>query len=317
MADGFNEMPVRGKHLHNADIPDETAVATLPALAGAVAPSYTEGNVVALSADLAGNLRVVLSAGSDTEGATVSLSPDSLAALESIDLNAATVTAITSALESVDLNADTLTAITTALESVSLNADTRDDIVTRLSAAIEASHETTRSALESVDLNVATRDDIVTRLSAALESVDLNAATLAALEQTTPQVRGADVSDTNPLPVNIQVNPGTLVDSGLLIDDNVPPGGSTTLAGPAVVTGTGRLVEITAHASVRMKIVIRGNGVARRVFFADPSGPPLVYQPVDRDNHTIATGEVFDVVLTNMDNLRTADLYASITQVEF
>lgn len=320
MADGFIETPIRGKHLHGVDIPDGTAVATLPAVAGVVDPSYTEGTLVALSTDLAGNLRVVISGEEGANGTLVDVTDRAARLLGITSLDTATVTALTSALESVDLNAatrdDLVTRLSTALEDVGLNGPTRDDLVDRIVAGFEASQVTTRAALEDVGLNLATRDDLVTRLTAALESVDLNAATLAALEKTTPQTRGADVDDSNPLPVVLQTNPGTLVDSGVLTDDNVAPGASTTLASAAVAGTEGRLVEITAHASVRMKVVVRANGVARRVFFTDPSGSPLVYAPADRDQHQVAGTQTFDVVLTNMDNLRTADLYASISHIE-
>lgn len=63
MADGFRETPVKGLHGTNTAAPDATAVLVLPAIANAAVPAYTEGNVVLLSTDLTGNLRVTLASG--------------------------------------------------------------------------------------------------------------------------------------------------------------------------------------------------------------------------------------------------------------
>lgn len=363
MSDGFNEMPVRGKHLHNAEVPDSTAVDTLPAIAGNVAPSYTEGNVVALSTDLQGNLRVALQATSGGTAPTVALDSATLTALESIDLNASTIAAITAALESVDLNqatrddivsrlttaiTDQTTALSANLESVTLNPDTTVAVssvagevevkndsgnplsVTGTVAISNSQLEITNDAGNPIPISgsVTISDgagpvtvdgtvDLSATSLAALESIDLNATTLASLNTArTLSVRGAALSDTNPLPVNLQENPGVTADSGVLTQANVAPGATATLTGPAVGTGTGKLIEVTAHASVRIKIEVRANGSTRRVFFVDPTSPPLVYSPKDRDLIFAAAGNTFSVVITNMDNLRTADVYASLAHVE-
>lgn len=325
MSDGFNETPVRGKRTHNQSPPDGTAVGALVALAGAGAPALIEGNVVYLSTDLAGNLRVTLS---DPNGFDVDVTDRAGRQVGVVSLDAATLAA----------QAATQTAVRDALlaglESVSLNADTRDDLVTRLTASISNLRDTLSTNLEAVSLNADTRDDIVTRLTAAitdlrntlstnLESVDLNGATVTALNENTQRlrVRGAEVSDTNPLPVNVEVNPGTLVDSGLLSSVDVAPGATVTLDSAVIGAGvSGRLVELTAASSVRIKVVLRrmGTGAAdQRVFFVDPTSSSLVYKPVDRDAVTAAAGGRFRISITNMDNLRTADVYGSLTHVEF
>jgi hypothetical protein len=52
-------IPVQGQKTNNNAAPGATNVGTLPALANAAAPSWTEGNQVALSVDLAGNARTI------------------------------------------------------------------------------------------------------------------------------------------------------------------------------------------------------------------------------------------------------------------
>src|ERR1700675_1501720 len=55
-----NTVVVAGNKTNNSAAPLTTNVGTLPAIANAAAPSWTEGNQVALSEDLAGNLRVTM-----------------------------------------------------------------------------------------------------------------------------------------------------------------------------------------------------------------------------------------------------------------
>lgn len=52
-------IPVQGQKTNNNAAPGATNIGTLPALANAAAPSWSEGNQVALSTDLAGNARVI------------------------------------------------------------------------------------------------------------------------------------------------------------------------------------------------------------------------------------------------------------------
>lgn len=88
IASNQSAVPVAGAKTHNAAVPGATNLGTLPALATAAAPTYTEGNQVGLSTDLAGNVRITgaISATSAatataadpsyTEGAAANLSQD-------------------------------------------------------------------------------------------------------------------------------------------------------------------------------------------------------------------------------------------------
>lgn len=56
-----------GNKSNNGGVPGSTNLGTLPAVANAAAPTYTETNQVALSTDLAGNLRVITPTGGSAE----------------------------------------------------------------------------------------------------------------------------------------------------------------------------------------------------------------------------------------------------------
>lgn len=310
MSDGFNEMPVRGKHLHNVDAPDETAVATLPAIATNLDPSLSEGTLVALSTDLGGNLRVTLAEGTGG-GALVDVTDRADREVGVVSLDAATITALNDGNDSVTVaNFPATQAVSGTVDLSAGTLAALEDVTATVTGTVDIGNfPVTQAVSGTVDLSATSL--------AALESIDLNATTVTAL--TAPQalsVRGATVSDSNPIPVTLQENPGTTVDSGVLTQANVAPGATATLAGPAVGTGTGKLIEVTAHASVRIKVELKANGSTRRVFFVDPTGNPLVYSPKDRDLIFAASGNTFSVVITNMDNLRTADVYASLAHVE-
>lgn len=62
----FAQQPVTGTKTNNAAAPGGTNLGTLPCLANASAPSWTEGRLVLCSTDLAGNQRVLLITGSTT-----------------------------------------------------------------------------------------------------------------------------------------------------------------------------------------------------------------------------------------------------------
>ena len=63
--------PVKGDKTNNGQAPGVTNLGTLPAIATAAAPSYTEGQQVGLSTDLAGTLRSTTGGGSGSSGAIV------------------------------------------------------------------------------------------------------------------------------------------------------------------------------------------------------------------------------------------------------
>lgn len=268
-------------------------------------PTDAAGAVIPLTVTSAGGTQ-------DVSGSTVALDAATLAALESLDINVAS-------------RDDIVNRLSANLESVDINIASRDDLVTRLSAA-----------LESVDLNLATRDDIVGRLTTAitnmrdtlstnLESVSLNAGTIADVQRVF--VRGAEVADANPLPVVMQAGTGTMRDSGILESVNVAPGATVSLTGPTVGTGvTAHLVELTASSSVRLKVELVSVGgatpVRHRVFFVKEN-EAWVYGPTDRDalaaigaTTTAGATGAFQLNITNMDNMNTANVYGSLTQIE-
>lgn len=60
MADQYTPLPVKGLKTPNSTAPTSDQVPVMPATATNAAPSFTEGNEVKLSTDLAGNLRVTV-----------------------------------------------------------------------------------------------------------------------------------------------------------------------------------------------------------------------------------------------------------------
>jgi hypothetical protein len=60
MADQYTPLPVKGLKTPNSTAPTNDQVPVMPATATNTAPSFTEGNEVKLSTDLAGNLRVTV-----------------------------------------------------------------------------------------------------------------------------------------------------------------------------------------------------------------------------------------------------------------
>jgi hypothetical protein len=65
---------VQGGKTNNNAAPGATNVGTLPAVANAAAPTWTEGNQVGLSVDLSGNQRVVTRATATTSGLSFNMS---------------------------------------------------------------------------------------------------------------------------------------------------------------------------------------------------------------------------------------------------
>lgn len=314
MPDNFTPMPVKGRKANDsAPDPVGDCVAVLPALVGDTA-TLTGGNLAALYVDATGRLRVTL----DTEGGDI---------FGTVALDAPTrddlVTRITTALESVDLNGPTVDALEAqqaatraALEDVGLNVATRDDIVARLSAALEAvdlngptldaleaQQAATRTALEDVGLNAATRDDLVGRLSAALEAVTVqNPLTAPAAVQLSDGA--AAIATGNPLPVRVVVGAAgeAVTDSGLLTSTDVAAGANVTLAAPAATP----LLEMTASASVRLKVELLAGAAVQRVFFVE-ANDHMVYRP------SAELAGITGMRVTNMDNVLAADVYGSMT----
>lgn len=317
MADNFTPTPVKGRKSPNTTAPTDDNVGALVAVSSNLLPAYAEGNLVALSTDLTGRLRVALSDPTENggNGFDVDVTDRAERLLGVVSLDPGTES------RDADRIRDLRDALLAALESVDLNVTTRDDIVNRLS-----------TNLESVDLNPATRDDIVARLTAAvvdlrdrlvasLESVDLNAATLTALTTANPYVRGAAVDDGNPLPVVIQENPGRIRDSLLLSQVDVAAGAAANLDSPVVAADrAGRLLEVTSSASVRTRVEIQALDAAGavtplRVFFVE-ANETLVYRVIDAEALVAPAGGRFRIASTNMDNLLAANVYGSISFVE-
>lgn len=127
----------------------------------------------------------------------------------------------------------------------------------------------------------------------------------------------------NPLYTVSQGASSTIVDAPNLTSAAVAAGGTATLASAFISAGkTGKLAEITASSSVRTKVVVQTyNGTAavtKRVFFVSEN-QTLVYKPADDNEITFAgngTNTVFQLVITNMDNLNAADVYGSISYYE-
>ena len=95
VAANFNATVV-GTKTNNAAASNGTNIATLPAIATTAAPTYTTGNVVALSTDTAGNLRTLATQnGAWTVSATQGTSPwvDNLTQVAGVALGATAVTA--------------------------------------------------------------------------------------------------------------------------------------------------------------------------------------------------------------------------------
>ena len=122
----------------------------------------------------------------------------------------------------------------------------------------------------------------------------------------------------NPLSVLIQQSSGTLADSGVLTSASLAAGASATFNSSAMTTGTPRLLELTASASVRLKVVFQtyngSTATDRRVFFVSEN-QSFIYAPRDEDTFTVAAGAgvTYRLVVTNMDNANAADVYASLT----
>lgn len=275
MADNFTETPIKGKKSHNGEVPGNSNVGVLPAVATAITPTFTEGNQTGLSVDLAGNLRVALD-GSQT----VTLDAGSLTALESITAT---------------LDAGSLAA----LENITIG-----------------------TSLPAGDNNIGNVDIV------SMPAVALDTATLTALENTTVTVGNASLAVTGPLtdaqlratPISVTFNDtsGTIADSGVLTTVDLAAGASSTFNSPALTTGTPKLVELTASASVRLKVVFQtfdgATATSRRVFFVE-AHDYLVYTPKDPDIFAITAGVgvTYRLIVTNMDDTHASDVYASLT----
>lgn len=123
----------------------------------------------------------------------------------------------------------------------------------------------------------------------------------------------------NPLVVSEEGASGAPVDSGLLTSVALAAGASIEFDSANIAGGTtGRLLEITASASVRLKVEAGtwdgATFTPERVFFVD-ANEAWSYAPRDRDTITFpgAATATFRLQITNMDNTLAADVYGSIT----
>lgn len=107
-----------------------------------------------------------------------------------------------------------------------------------------------------------------------------------------------------------------------LTDDDVAPSGTATLDSATVGSGkTGKLMRVVVSASVPVKAVIstvlNGTPTTRAVLFTSAAHPVVELVPPTKDFITQAESvtagfDGFRVVVTNLDNLTTADVYAAI-----
>lgn len=306
MADQFTPEPVKGLKTNNNAAPGADNVGTLPAVATTSAPSYTTGNQVALSTDLTGNLRVA---------GTFSTSGTQDTNLKQINGN--TVLAG---------NGTTGTGsqrVTIASDNTpfAVKTDQTTHGTTDLVAA-----DITKVAGTAISVNSGVNDAGTIRVSPATDSITKVSATSAANGATNP-IFTKLTDGTNPLGTNS--NPlvvttegsatGTLVDAGQLTSTSLAAGGNATLAAVAVTSGTAKLLEVTASASVRIKVEIQtfvsAAATTVRTFFVKENDY-FVYKTIDRDDITFAgaSGNKFQVKITNMDNALAADVYATIVQ---
>lgn len=369
MADGFVETPVKGKHTTNAAAAgaDTTAVLVLPAVANAAAPTYTEGNAVLVSTDLAGNLRTVLSGTNTVTTGTSDVrvvngsSALTVTATDNTPLQVATyvggtVVSAANALPTVvevsgaPASATNPLAVTTSVGGAAVAAGNGLPTVIEVSGApasaanplavttsvggtavsaanalptvVEVSGAPA-SAANALPVTTSVGGAAVTAANALPVTASVGGAAVSVTNPLfeVPVVRGAAVSDTNPLPVLLQVNPGALTDT-YLTSTALAAGASVDLS-DAALTGAlvGKLVEVTADSSVRIKIVIKtvtsaNVATTRRTFFSDPTGMPLLYKTSDVDTIVAPSLGNLRVTITNLDNINAADVYASITRTE-
>jgi len=160
---------------------------------------------------------------------------------------------------------------------------------------------------------------------AALTSTDLDytplATDLSGAIWTRLKNANGDITVSNPIPVDVQATRGTLVDSGQLTSASLAAGASVALAPADIGSGTGKLIEITATSSVRLKVEAQtftaSTGTTKRTWFVE-AGEPFTYQPKDPDEITQASGagNKLRVLVTNMDPIQAADVYGTVTWVE-
>lgn len=124
----------------------------------------------------------------------------------------------------------------------------------------------------------------------------------------------------NPIEVTFEGNSsGALADTGQLTSSSLAASGNVTLTATAVTTGTAKFLALTASSSIRMKVELQkfvsAAATTVRTFFVE-ANQSLDYRTPDRDSITFAgaSGNLFQVKITNMDNVNAADVYASITQ---
>lgn len=270
------------------------------------APTYTTAQTSPLSLDTAGNLRI---AGS--------LTPSGTQNENLIQVNSAAVNVGTG-------------AASTGTQRVAVASDSTIGLVAGAAVigALTANQSVNLSQVNGVTTATGTgvSGTGVIRVAPATDVIQQISATTAANAVTNPvwnrltDGTSALGTGSNPLTVTFEGNAGgTLVDTGQLTSVALAAGATVTVTAAAVTTGTAKFLACHATSSVRIKVELQKfvTAVATtvRTFFVD-SNQAFDYSTPDRDAITFAgaSGNLFQLKITNMDNVLAADVYGSITQ---
>lgn len=280
------------------------------------APSYTTAQTSPLSLDTSGNLRTT-----STISGTVS---ENLAQVNGVTVltgSGATGTGsqrVTVAVDSATVaGSASLPAGTNIIGKVTTDQTTHGttDLVAADITKVGGVAVTTGTGVSGTGvLRVAPATDVIQQVSATTAANTVANPIFAKLSD------GAAALGTaaNPLIVQTEGEAATsLKDSGQVTSAALAAGASVLLSTADITTGkTGRLMEITAASSVRLKVDLQTfdgtTATVWRTFFIDATSA-LIYTPDDRLAITQAggTGHKFRLNVTNMDNALAADVYGS------
>lgn len=310
MSDQFSPLPVKGLKTNNSAAPASPGdfVGVLPAIVDASDPTYTAGRQAALSVTTGGALRVVLSGTTATNLTQIGGNVVSVGS----GVNGTGVQRVTIATDQsvLTFKIDQTTPGTT--DRVTVNQDKINGV------ALLAGNGATGTGSPRVTI-ASDNTPFAVKVS---KDASTNAATNPIFTQLTDGTSALG-NGSNPLVVTLEgAGAGTLVDSGKLTSAAVAAGASATVSTADITTAkTGKLLEMSASASVRLRVVLETfdgtTATEKRVFFVE-ANQTLLYEPRDRDTITQAggTGKKFRLTIKNMDDTNAADVYGHLTHEE-
>lgn len=254
---GSDTVTVAGNKTTNNAAPGATNVGVLPAVAEAAAPSFTEGNMVALSTNLAGALRVT-GGGGGTEYVTNAVAPadpTGTTLVSERDDQLATLTEIEG--DWTNARATSKGALWVAIP------DTNGDPITSFGGGTEYNQGTATSDTDTLKMAGAVRRD-----TAAVATGVIDGDRLALSTDSAGRLRTTAVDTTQPVSGTVTVTDGAgalnvIVDSGTTV---VTQGTAANLNAAVVGTGTagapaGNILTVQGVASMT-KLLVTPDSVA-------------------------------------------------------